>query len=665
MKWNGEEVVVAVIRDISDRKKAEEERFETASRFLGFAQASQYGMSMADLKGHIVYANPTLVTMLGEKSLNDCMGKNFPSTYYPPHLSQKINEEVIPTLLDEGSWQGELELLTIDGRSIPTDENYFVILDQDGNPRFYADILTDITERKKAENALLDNERKLHAIFDHHFQLTGLIDTNGRLLAANRTALLFAGIEESEALGQLFWDGPWWTSEQKQEVKSAFERACKGEFIRFETTHPTPSGEIRNIDFSFNPVKDDNGEVLYVVPEGRDISLMRQTEARLRNLSDNIPGGMTYQLDMGKDGQMRQFTYVSAGVEKIHELTVDEVLRDAGLLYGQIFEEDLPELAAREAKALEEFKPFVAEARMKLPSGAIHWHLLTSAPRRAPNGHIIWDGIEIDITERKQAEVELEKYRNHLESMVNRRTQELEIALKHLKEAQAQLVQSEKMASLGVLTAGIAHEINNPLNFIMGSFLGFEDIFKEQVKTDPKINMLLNSLKTGIDRSAKIVKGLNEFSRMQDRSDELCDIPAIIDNCLMMLKNKLEDRIEIVTNYTSDQLQCTGNVGKLHQVFLNILANAIQAIEGKGRITIHSKKNKDTVQIEISDTGCGISDDNLSKILDPFFTTKDPGQGTGLGLSISYTIINEHNGTLDFHSEKNRGTNAIITLPSN
>lgn len=130
----------------------------------------------------------------------------------------------------------------------------------------------------KATQTLSESERKLHAIFDHHYQLTGLIDTEGRLLAANRTALDFSGAKESEVIGRYLWDGPWWNPPQKPELRNAVERAARGEFVRFETTHPNTDGEIRHIDFSLSPVRDDDGHVIYIVPEGRDITEIRRAE---------------------------------------------------------------------------------------------------------------------------------------------------------------------------------------------------------------------------------------------------------------------------------------------------------------------------------------------------------------------------------------------------
>ena len=145
VRWVGTNI------DITDRKQAEEARFDALARFSGFADASQYGMGMADLDGRITFANATLARMLGEKTAEDCLGKHFPTAYYSPSMTQKLQEEVLPTLMSVGYWHGELELQTVDGRSVPTEENYFVIRDEQGRIRNWADILTDITERKRAE----------------------------------------------------------------------------------------------------------------------------------------------------------------------------------------------------------------------------------------------------------------------------------------------------------------------------------------------------------------------------------------------------------------------------------------------------------------------------------------------------------------------------------
>lgn len=301
------------------------------------------------------------------------------------------------------------------------------------------------------------------------------------------------------------------------------------------------------------------------------------------------------------------------------------------------------------------------------------------------NNEIYLQTISRDITDKKQIEQELEKYREHLESLVQERTeelaaaneeltstneellnqrQELEAVLLNLQNTQKQLVQSEKMASLGVLASGIAHEINNPLNFIKGGVFGIESYLKENLEEHiDELNPLLDGINEGICRASDIVKSLNHYNRREDTKMVETDIHSIIDNCLVMLKNQIRNRIEVEKNYTLTKYELLGNEGKLHQVILNILSNAVQAIDKKGTIKIRTFVKGKQFRLQVKDSGCGISEENLDKILDPFFTTKEPGKGTGLGLSITHNILQEHNGSIEFNSKQNKGTTVLITLP--
>jgi signal transduction histidine kinase len=303
-------------------------------------------------------------------------------------------------------------------------------------------------------------------------------------------------------------------------------------------------------------------------------------------------------------------------------------------------------------------------------------------------------GVNQDITKRKLAEQEIKDHRDNLKKLVKEKTKELDKVvrelklmnkelsdknklinkqntdlkntLKNLKEAQEKLVRFEKMASLGILTAGVAHEMNNPLNYIMGSYNALESCFRNfNSKDKDKIDKLLDRIKLGLDKATEIVQGLNQFSRESKTQDEVCKIHDILENCLSILNNQVKYNIKIERQYADEELTIKGNVGQLHQAFMNILTNAIQAIPDKGKITLSTRRKKDHIEILITDTGKGISKENLSKVVDPFFTTKEPGKGTGLGLSITYSIIEEHKGTLHFGSAVGKGTNVMIKLPSN
>lgn len=298
----------------------------------------------------------------------------------------------------------------------------------------------------------------------------------------------------------------------------------------------------------------------------------------------------------------------------------------------------------------------------------------------------------MDISDRKKLEEQLVDYNLKLEELVKERTEELENtneelrstneelfrkselitqkneelndAIELIKSTQLQLIQTEKFASLGVLTAGVAHEVNNPLNYLMGAYAGLEDYFQEYgSKESSKTDILLHSVRVGIERISNIVKGLNQFSRINDSLDETCDIHAIIDNCLTILHNKLKYKVDLTKRYFKDPIIVKGNVSQLHQVFINIIANAIQAIPDKGTITINTEIIGEKAMIEVVDDGVGIDKRLLSQITDPFFTTKPPGEGTGLGLSITQTIIKEHHGEMKFESEVNIGTKVILSFP--
>lgn len=252
----------------------------------------------------------------------------------------------------------------------------------------------------------------------------------------------------------------------------------------------------------------------------------------------------------------------------------------------------------------------------------------------------------------------------HKNQMAAMQRDELEVALEQLKTAQSRMVQTEKMVSLGTLTAGVAHEIKNPLNFINGSYLALTQFFKKTDVKDKDAWKLLESIKLGIERSTAIVSVLNKFSRNQKTPFQSCDIHQILDNCLLMLKKQFYEKgIELNKQYAKKPVVTMANANKLHQLFINILINACQAIKDKGSVTIETLKDSRWVQIIISDTGVGIKKEILNQIVEPFFTTKDPGQGTGLGLSISYSIIEDHNGEMEFDSEEGKGTTISIKLP--
>ncbi|WP_020530808.1 sensor histidine kinase [Flexithrix dorotheae] len=272
---------------------------------------------------------------------------------------------------------------------------------------------------------------------------------------------------------------------------------------------------------------------------------------------------------------------------------------------------------------------------------------------------------------------------------------ELENTIKLLKSTQSQLVQSEKLASLGFLTAGIAHEINNPINFIKSGIVGLEKslhkllfLMKEYdsindenvkerlakikaLKAQYKYEKLIQLVKKvagdigiGANRTADIVKELRTFARIEGDGLKLADIHEGINSSLILLANQYQDRIKITRNYGEiPKIECFP--GKLNQVFMNLLVNAIQAIEGKGEIIISTCVREEEINISITDSGHGMDPEIQKHIFEPFFSTKEEGQGTGLGLSISLSIIKEHQGKIEVESELGKGSTINLRFPLN
>jgi PAS domain S-box-containing protein len=283
-----------------------------------------------------------------------------------------------------------------------------------------------------------------------------------------------------------------------------------------------------------------------------------------------------------------------------------------------------------------------------------------------------------DITELKKSQEELRKYSENLKSLVEERTKELKSAnvkmrttnnelkttLAELQEAQGKLIENEKMASLGILSAGIGHEINNPLNFIKNGATGLSKVLQDDQNPDQNtVDMFIKIIEEGVSRASNIVKSLSHFSRTGENMSEDCEVGTIIENSLTILHNKLKHKVEVKKTFNHEGVSIPGNEGKLHQAILNLLTNAEQSIEGKGTIEITTKTKDNHLILTIGDTGSGIPSEIIGKITDPFFTTKDPGKGTGLGLSITYSIIKEHNGDITVSSKIGKGTIFTIHLP--
>ena len=407
-----------------------------------------------------------------------------------------------------------------------------------------------------------------------------------------------------------------------------------------------------------------------------------ESRQQLQRISNNLPDAMVYQLDCGMDGSSRRMTYVSTGVERLHGLSVAQVLDDARLLYDQVQEPDRQRLQAREQACIAELREFRVEFRLRLPDGRQRWRLMVSSPHRGPDGHVRFDGIEIDITERKDQEQLIQQLNSELEQRVQERTAELSAALQELQQAQQELLQREKLAALGALVAGVAHELNTPIgnavtvastlgqthkNFIALTQTGLTRSALAQYQQDMSEGGQI--IERNLERAAQLIGSFKQLAVDQTSSQrrrfalrELCqEVALAMRPALRKTPITLEQQI-------APELVLDSYPGPLGQVLMNLINNALlHAFAGRaeGRITLSAQPTEPGwLQLCVADDGMGIAPDNQKKVFDPFFTTKLGQGGSGLGLHICYTLVTGLlGGSITLESQPGQGSCLTLHLP--
>ncbi|MFT5917473.1 MAG: PAS domain S-box-containing protein [Flammeovirgaceae bacterium] len=377
--------------------------------------------------------------------------------------------------------------------------------------------------------------------------------------------------------------------------------------------------------------------------------------------------------------------FVNKGFERVTEYTLAECKgkKPGHFLQGLHTNPDTIEYMREK---LREQVPFTTEVLNYSKTGREYWLLLTINPLFDLQGKLInFVAIETDISEQKRKE-----------SLLEQQKKELNELLEKLKETQIQLVQSEKLSSLGLLAAGIAHEVNNPINFILAGAHALKEamadikrllemyenmplerneleeriekiaIFKKEIfytDLEEEVGLLVADILTGAERTEQIVSSLRTFSKLDGENIAPADIHENLDSTLLMVQNQFQDRVQLIKDYDSHYSTVECDVRQINQAVMNILVNAYQAIEGKGIITLKTRFDKKQAVISISDNGNGIAEENLPRLFEPFYTTKDVGEGTGLGLSVCHGIMKNHNGRIEVHSQIGMGSTFKLILP--
>lgn len=679
----GEGRVLAVVRDITERKQVEEALKQSQQLFETLAKSAPVGIFRTRADGYTIYVNPRWSDLSG-LSFDEALGDGWLNAVHPDDRGKLKNEWSSKVDKNERSsveyrfQRKDGKLVWVLGNAVPEVAEGKVI--------GYIGTITNITEIKQAQENLLASEKKFRELAELLPQTIWEADVNGVVTFANKNGLTTLGYTEkdiSEGVSILNAIVP----EDRERAMSNIKKRIAGNPSVGEDYFAQRKDGTRFPVQIFTSTVFKNGVPVGIRGISIDMtdikkaeSLIRESQERYKTMIDAFTDVILIS-DLGG-----RIVFGNKEFERLTGVTPRFYANPRAKT--KIHPEDFPKVKTVVGELFNSMRVHsdIIEVRIIDSNDSVHWISGTISKLKLKNLSYL-QIIARDVTEKKKLDQELERYKNHLEFLVKQRTEELEAAneeltaineeisdqkgrlqdaLTSLKDAQNQLIHAEKMASLGVLASGIAHEINNPLNFIHGGILGLEKIIQKSMPYELEtVDPLINAIKEGVRRSTEIVRSLNHYTRKDNQPKRECDIHSIIDNCLLIVHSQLSNRIEVVKDYSNEVKLVVCNEGKLHQAFLNIIINSIQAINTEGTISIKTVMTKGRVRVLFNDNGVGISSDIIDKITDPFFTTKDQGEGIGLGLSITSTIIEDHGGKLTFKSDEGRGTTVVVELPLN
>jgi len=416
--------------------------------------------------------------------------------------------------------------------------------------------------------------------------------------------------------------------------------------------------------------------IRYAVERKRFDEALRESEARHREIAENIPGAV-YQFLLNPKTGATSFPFMSSGIFQILEIQADAIQADGAKAFSMILPEDIEFVNRSIAESAQNMTTWMQEFRIKTMNGQIKWLRATSSPHLLSSGEIIWNGVILDVTDLKNTQAELQNANMEIRNVLN----DLRKTHHELKTTQSQLIQAEKMDSVGRLAAGIAHEVKNPLAIMLQGIEYLSGII-------PASNLAalsaLRDIEEAVGRADSVIRGLLDFSSVSESVFRPENIHDVIEEALTLSRHEFERlQITVTKDFQKDLPRVKIDQNRMQQVFLNLFLNSIYAMEKGGELTITTKAQKLSqfssyiksrhndnsfedddlvVLIEVADTGTGIPADILSKIFEPFFTTRRGKGGTGLGLPIVKSIVEMHNGRIQLVNQKTGGVKASIIL---
>ncbi|MEG5039015.1 MULTISPECIES: PAS domain S-box protein [unclassified Microcoleus] len=690
--------IVSIARDITESKQA-----EIANRSLAaILEATPDFVGICNLEGRAVYINKAGRKMVGIDENEDISHRQV-AEFTAASARSNLNQ-AIATAVSGGVWSGETAFVSTSGLEIPISQVIISHSAPDDKLTYISTIARDISDRKQAEQALQVSQARFAGIVEIADDAIISVDAEQKIILFNQGAERIFGWSAAEAIGQslsLLLPEAFATlhsllvSNFSGGVKQARKMGNRKEIFarRRDGTQFPAEASISKLEVA--------GEIIFTAIL-RDVTASREAEESVR-LSEK-----RYRSLAMATAQMVWMTDANGIAEKPEPDWIAYTglsSEDKDYWIKSVHPEDRDRTIQAWMRAIETKSLYEVEHRLRAADGSYRYFWVRGVPILAADGSVReWVGTHTDISDR----VEVLEALKQSEGQYRVQAAELEKAVYELHQAQTKLIQTEKISSLGQLVAGVAHEINNPINFIYGNIthasqyatdlLSLLHLYQEkypnpvpeivEAAEDIEVDFLmedftkiLESMKVGADRIRDLVVSLRNFSRLDESQMKRVDIHEGIESTLLILQhrikaNVLRPAIEIIKDYGNfPKVECY--VGQLNQVFMNLLGNAIDALEDynsnhssketssrPNRIRISTSANSDTVTIRIADNGKGINQEVIGKLFDPFYTTKPVGKGTGLGLSISYQIIVEkHRGKVQCISAPGKGAEFVIEIP--
>ncbi len=594
------------------------------------------GIFVFDEHCKILFANQMASELTGIPR-EDLMGKDFYS------IIGKENKAFWAESFTQGEGSGlkvcmEMAITTPRGQVKNAEVCIAAAKSDDGDVKTYA-YIRDITERLICQKELKDSEEKLRTLFERVRHGLFISSTEGRFIECNQALLDMLGYANKKDL--LRRDLPQDVYVNLGDRDLFMKRVEKEGCVKdMEVEFKKKNGEKITVLLTAYPIRNESGEIVGYEGINLDITDRKRIEEELREANEFLRNLIESSVDGIIVTDMKgNILIFNKGAESITGYTADEVIGKIHItrLYPEGMANQIMEgLRSQDHGGAGKLSP-VPLTVMNKAGGQIPIQLSAALIFDRDGKAIASVGIFTDLRPRLNME-------------------------RKLQETHLQLVNSEKMASLGKLAAGLAHEINNPL----GGILIYSSLLMEDLpEKDPKRQDLARVVQEA-GRCKEIVRSLLEFARQTEPKMEPVDINRAITDDLFFLENQaLFHNIRIVKNLDPSLTLAKGNAGQLKQVFMNIIINAAEAMHGVGDLTIttHPAPYRNAILVEFTDTGEGIPEENLSRIFEPFFTTKDVGKGTGLGLATSYGIIEDHEGKIFVKSKVGEGTTFTIELP--